>query len=143
MSGGVKKGRRLARNLHFISGLMEAKIEFVAVDNPTTNKLTVQILAAVAEDEARSISKRTKDALAQAKKRGVKLGTHGAILGAENHRRALNVAESMRPVLAEIEAAGIKGVLKIANELNRRKVATPTGKLWHSTSVHRLLARLK
>ncbi len=139
----IAKLDRLARNLHFISGLMEAKVNFVAVDNPTTNKLTVQILAAVAEDEARSISARTKAALASAKARGTKLGTHGAILGAENHKRALACAESLRPVLAEIEAAGIKGVRKIADELNKRKIATPAGKGWHSTSVHRLLARLK
>jgi len=139
----IAKLDRLARNLHFISGLMEAKIEFVAVDNPTTNKLTVQILAAVAEDEARAISKRTKDALEQARKRGKKLGTHGVILGAENHKRALEVAEHMRPVIAELAAAGITSVRGIKSELNSRKIQTPTGKAWHIVTVHRLLARLK
>ena len=139
----IAKLDRLARNLHFISGLMEAKIEFVAVDNPTTNRLTVQILAAVAEDEARAISKRTKDALAEVKKRGGKLGTHGVVLGAQNRKRALDVAEGMRPLIAELKAAGITSVRGIMAELNNRKILTPTGKAWHVVTVHRLLSRLK
>jgi len=73
----IAKRDRLARNLHFISGLMESGVDFVAVDNPTANRLTVQILAAVAEDEARRISERTKAALARAKERGTELGRNG------------------------------------------------------------------
>ena len=138
----IAKFDRLARNLHFISGLMEAGIDFVAVDMPTANRLTVQILAAVAEEEARAISARTKAALASAKARGTKLGTHGAVLGAENRRKALDVAESLRPVLAEIEAEGIATVRGIAEALNKRGVPTPAGGRWHSTSVHRLLSRM-
>ncbi|MBL9116701.1 MAG: recombinase family protein [Verrucomicrobiaceae bacterium] len=138
----IAKLDRLARNLHFISGLMESKIDFVAVDNPTTNKLTVQILAAVAEDEARAISARTKAALASAKARGTKLGTHGAILGAQNRQKARETAAALRPILAELEAEGIKSVRGITEALNARNVPTPTGKRWHSTSVHRLLARM-
>ncbi len=65
---------RLARNVHFVSGLMESGVEFVAADMPTVNRLTVHILAAVAEEEARMISARTKAALTAAKARGVKLG---------------------------------------------------------------------
>jgi len=139
----IAKLDRLARNLHFISGLMEAKVDFVAADNPTANRLTVQILAAVAEDEARSISSRTKAALASAKARGTKLGVHGAILGAENSKRAAAVAVKMRPLIAELEAAGITSVRAIAAELNKRKIATSTGKQWHVPTVHRLLSRLR
>jgi DNA invertase Pin-like site-specific DNA recombinase len=138
----IAKLDRLARNLHFISGLMEAGIDFVAVDMPTANRLTVQILAAVAEEEARAISARTKAALASAKARGTKLGTHGAILGAVNHRKALETVAAVRPVLAEIEAEGIKTVRGIAEALNKRSVPTPSGGRWHPTSVHRLLARM-
>ena len=70
----IAKLDRLSRNLAFIATLMESGVEFVAVDNPHANKLTVHILAAVAQHEREMISQRTKDALAAAKRRGVRLG---------------------------------------------------------------------
>ena len=62
----IAKLDRLARNVHFISGLMDAGVEFVACDMPHANKLTIHILAAVAEHEREAISARTKAALAAA-----------------------------------------------------------------------------
>src|ERR1700733_2809276 len=70
----IAKLDHLARNVHFISSLMESGVEFVAVDFPQANRLTVHILAAVAEHEASMISTRTKAALGAAKARGVELG---------------------------------------------------------------------
>jgi DNA invertase Pin-like site-specific DNA recombinase len=70
----IAKLDRLARNVHFISSLMESGIEFIAVDFPQANRLTVHILAAVAEHEAAMISARTVAALGAAKARGVALG---------------------------------------------------------------------
>ena len=70
----IAKLDRLARNVAFISNLMESGVEFTAVDFPQANRLTVHILAAVAEHEAKAISTRTKDALAAAKARGKRLG---------------------------------------------------------------------
>jgi DNA invertase Pin-like site-specific DNA recombinase len=66
----IAKLDRLARNVHFISGLMESGVDFVAADNPHANKLMVHLLAAFAEHEREQISQRTKDALAAAKVRG-------------------------------------------------------------------------
>src|SRR3954468_203058 len=70
----IAKLGRLARTVAFVSNLMEAGVEFVAVDFPTANRLTIHILAAVAEHEREIISARTKAALAAAKARGTKLG---------------------------------------------------------------------
>ena len=60
----IAKLDRLSRNVHFLSGLMESGVDFIACDNPHANKLTIHILAAVAEDEAKRISERTRAALA-------------------------------------------------------------------------------
>lgn len=138
----IAKLDRLARNLHFISGLMEAHINFVAVDMPTANRLTVHILAAVAEEEARAISARTKAALASAKERGIVLGANGAVLGAQNHQEASKRAEDLKSTVTELQSAGFNTVRSLAQELNRRGIKTAQNRLWHKTSVHRLLKRL-
>src|SRR5580704_1813705 len=70
----IAKLDRLARNVHFVSSLMESGVDFVACDNPEANRLTVHILAAVAEHEAAMISARTQAALEAARARGVALG---------------------------------------------------------------------
>jgi DNA invertase Pin-like site-specific DNA recombinase len=70
----IAKLDRLARNVHFISGLMESGVDFVAADMPQANRLTVHIMAAFAEHEAHAISERTNAALGELKARGTKLG---------------------------------------------------------------------
>lgn len=70
----IAKLDRLARNVAFIANLMESGVEFVAVGMPSANKLTLHILAAVAEHERETVSQRTRAALAQARQRGMKLG---------------------------------------------------------------------
>ncbi len=137
----IAKLDRLARNVHFISGLMESKIDFVALDNPHANKLTLHMLAAFAEHERDMISQRTKVALAAAKARGVKLG-RGKELGALNSGLADKLALSIAPTIAELRQAGTVTLAGIADALNERGVLSSRGQHWHITSVHRLLRRI-
>lgn len=137
----IAKLDRLARNLHFISGLMESGVDFLAVDNPNANRLTVQILAAVAEDEARRISERTRAALAAAKARGTKLGKNGKKLAAANRAAADQSAAELEPLLSKCIAAGLtRG--EIADTLNRQGIPTARGGKWHATTVQRMIQRL-
>jgi DNA invertase Pin-like site-specific DNA recombinase len=148
----IAKLDRLARNVHFVSGLMESGVEFTAVDFPQANRLTVHILAAVAEHEAKMISERTKAALAAAKARGVRLGgDRGAVLTAEARQagcvavtaRADARAADLAPTIADIQASGARSLRAIAAALNERGIRTPRGAgEWKAGSVAQLLARL-
>jgi len=141
----VAKLDRLARNVHFLSGLMESGVKFVAVDMPDVNRLTVHVLAAVAEHEREMISTRTRDALAAAKKRGVKLGRAGRRnlrrVNDQTHAYASAHAESLRNVLMGLQARGLTQ-RQIAAELNELGVPAPRGGAWHLPTVQRVLARL-
>jgi DNA invertase Pin-like site-specific DNA recombinase len=150
----AKKGRatlliakldRLARNVAFIATMMDAGVDFVACDQPFASRLTLHILAAVAEDEARRISERTKAALAAAKARGKKLGSPVAAktIGQARAARAAYVAkanEGTRQVIADIQSSGINTLVGIARALRARGVRTPRGSVeWQPTQVARLL----
>jgi DNA invertase Pin-like site-specific DNA recombinase len=140
---------RLARNVHFVSGLMEAGVEFVAADMPTVNRLTVHILAAVAEEEARLISARTKAALAVARARGVRLGNPNlkpgtaplaAAAAAAKSQQAQRRAADLAPIVAEIRAAGLTSYGGIARALAARGVPTLSGRgRWDPSTVRRLI----
>jgi len=130
---------RLARNVHFVSGLMESGVDFIAVDNPHATRLILHVMSAFAEEEARQISARTKVAIAMARARGVKWGTGW---GLRARRVADEKAGELAPVVAEIRAAGVASVRGVCEELNRRGVPSPRGARWHVPAVFRLLKRI-
>src|SRR5262249_40221905 len=137
----IAKLDRLARNVHFISGLMESGVDFVAADNPHANKLMVHLLAAFAEHEREQISQRTKDALSAAKARGIRLGRNGADRLAPAYRaEAMERARQLRPILAEMKRAGLSA-RKMAAHMTARGISTPTGAAWHAQTVIRMLDR--
>jgi DNA invertase Pin-like site-specific DNA recombinase len=130
---------RLARNVHFISGLMEAKVKFVACDMPEATPFMLHIYAAVAQEEARAIGARTKAALAAAKARGVRLGSYGAtVLAPRMKAEAAQRANALAPMLRELKERGLS-LRAIAGELAKREVPTPNGGKWHAQSVRNLL----
>jgi DNA invertase Pin-like site-specific DNA recombinase len=155
----VAKLDRLARNVAFLSALMEAGVEFKACDIEHANRLTLHILAAVAEAEAKAISERTTVALKAAKRRGVALGSarEGHWEGRE-HRRAAGLRKAVRaasearskaahdayaflmPDLRKWRDDG-DSLADIAGRLNAAGHATTTGKPFTSTAVYRLLNR--
>jgi DNA invertase Pin-like site-specific DNA recombinase len=140
----------LSRNAHFLLGLKEAGIDFVCADMPSANRLTVGILAMVAEEKGRMISKRTKEALAAAKRRGRKLGGYRGAKITRKIREAGNEAQAqlakrkaadVAPVIAELRAAGATSLKAIADGLNGRGIPTARGSQWSATQVMRALNR--
>jgi DNA invertase Pin-like site-specific DNA recombinase len=140
----IAKLDRLSRNLAFIATLMESGVEFVAADMPHANALTIHILAAVAEHERQMISERTKAALAAAKKRGQQLGNpnlpEAAKLGtAAVKANARRFAANIRPIIEEIQRAGVTSLNAIAAKLNERNVRTARGGKWTHMQVGAIL----
>jgi DNA invertase Pin-like site-specific DNA recombinase len=134
---------------------MESGVDFVAADNPHANRLTIHILAAVAEADGRRISENTKAALAAAKARGVKLGNpngaralKGKQVGnaaavAKVEANAQQRADELAAIVESIRAQGLESLRGIADELNRQGVLTARGgRAWHPTSVARVLERM-
>lgn len=131
---------------------MESEVEFTAVDFPQANRLTIRILAAVAEHEAEAISLRTKAALAAAKARGVKLGGNRGKLSlaqsmkgakasaAVRHATAVQRAADLRDDVAVIRHEGATTLQQMADALNLRNIHTPRGGLWTAMQVRRLLS---
>lgn len=149
----IAKIDRLARNVAFVSNLMESDIEFVAVDFPSANKLSVHIVAAMAEYEREMISRRVKEALAAAKARGVKMGNPTRLLpkGAAEKGNVASIksrakkadehAQRLCGTISHYQDSGLS-LRAIANKLNRERAVTPTGKgEWKATTVKRILDR--
>jgi DNA invertase Pin-like site-specific DNA recombinase len=152
----VAKLDRLARNIHFISGLMEAKVRFTAADMPEADETQLNIMAVFAQHEARMISNRTKAALKAAKARGTALGGRRisvkrlAEIGVDG-RKASALVRSQKAtaysgdvlgIIEDIrESEGAATLREIAAALNERGIGTPRGGEWSAVQVQRVLSR--
>ena len=138
----IAKLDRLARRVHFISGLMETGVQFRAADMPNADRFMLHVYAAMAEEEARRISERTKHALQAAKLRGVRLGSTGDVLAEKHKIAAQQFAVSVGPIIATLKADGLS-VRKIAHRLNSDNVKSHSGGTWHPTAVQRVWSRFE
>jgi DNA invertase Pin-like site-specific DNA recombinase len=148
----IAKLDRLARNVHFITGLMEAAkgngrnaVKFVACDMPEANDLTIHIMAAFAEHEAKRISERTKDALRAAKARGKRLGMAGAANLQPNIETRQAAADDFAQKLrGQIEGYKLRGLAQrqMVAELNSLGIRAANGKEWSLIQLQRVIKRL-
>lgn len=146
----IAKLDRLARNVAFVSNIMDSGTEFEAVEFPQANRLTIHILAALAENEAQAISQRTRAALAAAKARGIRLGGFRGRAGTCNDlakARAVRSAKAdgrvsdLVPVIQAIQSQGATSASSIAAALNERGITASRGGTWCTAQVRRVLAR--
>jgi DNA invertase Pin-like site-specific DNA recombinase len=142
----VAKLDRLARNVGFISTLMDSGVEFIAADMPHANKVTLQMLSVFAEYERDLISERTRQALAQAKARGTVLGgpkrLEALALGvATNQAKAERFAANVLPIIREIQASGVTTLRGVARALDARGVQSARGVPWSPEAVSNILKR--
>jgi DNA invertase Pin-like site-specific DNA recombinase len=145
----IAKWDRLGRNVAFVATLLESGVEFVATDMPSANRLTIHIMAAVAEEEARMISKRTKDALAAAKARGVKLGTPMNLTAEAqaksaqiNRLKAHKDYSHLERLVLEMLDKG-QSLRKIADHLNNSGERTRNGATFTAATIKRLADRAR
>jgi len=155
----VAKLDRLSRNVEFLARVLNAGTDFVACDNPAANRLTLHILAAVAEAEAKAISERTKAALAAAKARGIPLGSarpdhwqghekarmqgakRGAAMSAKvRSKAAVEAYADLLPIMQALKADGLS-LQAVAEKLNADGHTTRRGMAWNPVQVGRVLDR--
>ncbi len=149
----VAKLDRLSRNVAFLAALQESGTRFVAADMPEANELTIHIMAAVAQAERKAISRRTKEALAAASARGVKLGgnrgnladlSKGPRVSAQvRSRMASDRAQKVMRQIEAIRASGATSLRQIAAALNSSGITTPRGGSWQAAQVKAVLDRFQ
>ena len=144
----IAKLDRISRKVFFISGLMESGVDFFAADSPNDAPFITHVKASFAEEEARKISQRTKDALAALKARGVKLGKPENLTDAarakgasENQNKAITANALVIPTIQSWRSRGLS-LAAVADRLNERGLATRNGSNWTAMQVKRALDRI-
>ena len=140
----IAKLDRLARNVHFVSGLIETGVDFTAADMPNANKVMIQMHAVMSEWERDQISERTKAALAAAKARGVVLGATGSA-NLERHTKERQEAarafhDRLRPILTGFAAQGLTR-RQMVIQLNDLGIKAPRGGIWSLCQVQRCFSQ--
>lgn len=140
----IAKLDRLARNVHFITGLMESRVPFICADMPEANELTIHMLAVFAQHEARRISERTKAALMAAKARGVKLGKIENLKagGEQRSAKAHAFASKMELIIRSMQGEGLTQRAMV-ERLNALGIKTSEGAEWKLTQLQRVIKRLQ
>jgi DNA invertase Pin-like site-specific DNA recombinase len=131
---------RFSRKVSFIAQIMEQGIGLVCAEMPNASDFQLHIFAALAQEERRLISERTKAALAEAKHRGKNLGANGKHLAAKNRKAADDFALVLQEILREKSITG--SLSAMARRLNESGVRTPTGKMFYPQTVKNYTTRL-
>lgn len=137
----IAKLDRFSRKVSFIAGIMEQGISLVVAEMPNATDFQLHIFAALAQEERRLISERTRSALAEAKKRGVTLGANGRVLAERNRQQALETARQMEPIVRPLLDAGYS-YSAIARVLNEQGLASSKGGRYHPQTVKNLCGNL-
>lgn len=148
----IAKQDRLARRVSFVANLMESGVPFKSVENPNASPFELHIRASVDEEERRRISERTRQALAEVKKRGKKLGfanperTDQVIASKKGIEKIKNNSDRFKanviPIIKELKILGITTLQGIADALNNRGVKTARNKQWYPSNVKNVLMNL-
>lgn len=136
----IAKLDRFSRKVSFIASIMEQGIGLVVAEMPNATDFQLHIFAALAQEERRLISERTRNALAEAKKRGVVLGQNGKVLAEQNRKAADDRAELLRPIIIPMVEQGLS-LSEIARRLNGEGIRTARGGRFYPQQVKSLIER--
>ena len=137
----IAKLDRFSRKVSFIAGIMEQGVGLVVADMPNATDFQLHIFAALAQEERRLISERTRNALAEAKRRGTQLGRNGAVLAVRHRQQAIDRASALAPVILPLVDNGLS-YSAIARRLNDAGIPTAKGGRYFAETVKKIIQRL-